>query len=478
MLQPDSTPIYVDLDGTLVHTDLLAESAVRFITRHPLRSPWLAVWLSHGKAHLKAELARRVDLDAASLPYNLPLIAHLREKAGQGVPVYLATAANEKYANAVAAHLGFFSGVLASDNTHSLSGARKLQAIREATGGRFIYAGNDHVDMAIWEESAGAMVVNASPALQRCVKTNGVPVVGTFDRPVPPRMARLRALRPHQWLKNLLVFLPILPIAASVAVAPMLAQAFLAFVAFSLCASAVYLINDLADLAPDRAHPRKRLRPFAAGHLPLQFGVVAAPLLLVAAALLALTLGPPFAVVLATYFVLTSAYTFGLKRYPLVDVLSLAMLYTLRVLGGAAAIMVVPSFWILAFSMFMFFSLALAKRYVELDAMREASRLGAMGRGYRTADMPALQTMGVASGYLAVLVVAFYINSPDVTARYGHVSILWGLCPLLMLWVSRVWLKAVRSEMNDDPLVFALKDKLSLLVTGAALLVLLAATVI
>jgi len=478
MLQPDPTPVYVDLDGTLVHTDLLAEAAVRFVTRHPLQSPWMAVWLQRGKAHLKAELARRVDLDPTTLPYNLLFIAHLRALAEQGVPVYLATAANEKYAEAVAAHLGFFSGVLASDDTNSLSGARKLQAIRQAAGGRFIYAGNDHVDMAIWEASAGAMVVNASAAVQRRVKAQGVPVVGTFERPAAPRLAHLRALRPHQWLKNLLVFLPILPIAGSMAVAPMLVQGFWAFVAFSLCASAVYLINDLADLASDRAHPRKRLRPFAAGQLPLHFGAIAAPLLLVAAAVLALSLGPPFALALASYFILTSAYTFGLKRYPLIDVLSLAMLYTLRVLGGAAAIMVVPSFWILAFSMFLFFSLALAKRYVELDAMRAASRLSALGRGYRTGDMPALQTMGVASGYLAVLVVAFYINSPDVTGRYGEVTILWGLCPLLMLWVSRVWLKAVRSEMNDDPLVFALKDKLSLLVTGAALLVLLAATVI
>ena len=207
----------------------------------------------------------------------------------------------------------------------------------------------------------------------------------------------------------------------------------------------------------------------------MRYGIIAAPLLLAAATLITLILGRQFALALASYFALTSAYTLGLKRYPLVDVLALAMLYTLRVLGGAAAILVAPSFWILVFSMFLFFSLALAKRYVELDVTKAAGRLGAPGRGYRADDMPALQTMGTASGYLAVLVVAFYINSPDVTDRYGHVSILWGLCPLLMLWISRIWLKTVRSEMDDDPLVFALKDRSSLLITGAALLLVLIA---
>lgn len=478
MLQAVATPLYVDLDGTLVNTDLLVESAVQFVARHPFQSPLLVAWLMRGKATLKAELAHRVALDPASLPYNQPFLAHLRLLAEQGVPLYLATAANEKYAYAVAAHLGIFRGVIASDAIHSLSGLRKLQAIQQATQGGFIYAGNAQVDLPIWEASAGAIVVNASPAVRRKVEARGLHVIGSFEPPAPPSLPHLRALRPHQWLKNLLVFLPILPIAGSQALAPMLAQALWAFVAFSLCASAVYLINDLADLAPDRAHPRKRQRPFAAGHVPLQFGVLAAPLLLLAAAALALSLGLPFALALATYFALTSAYTLGLKRYPLIDVISLAMLYTLRVLGGAAAIQVVPSFWILAFSMFLFFSLALAKRYVELDGMRAANRLGAAGRGYRTGDMPLLQTMGVASGYLAVLVVAFYINSPDVTGRYGHAAALWCLCPLLLLWVSRVWLKAVRSEMHDDPLVFALKDTLSLLITGAAVLVMLAAIVI
>lgn len=472
------TAVYVDLDGTLVHTDLLVESAVRFVFSRPFQAYRLIVWLARGKAHLKAQLAKRVELDPSTLPYNAPLVDYLSGLAATGVPMYLATAADERYASAVATHLGFFSGVLSSDGTNNLSGSRKLQAIQRAAGGRFIYAGNDTTDLEVWKASFGAIVANASQATLRRVDAASVPVIASFEGPAKGPQVHLRALRPHQWLKNLLVFLPVLPIAGAMPVVPMMLEGFRAFVALSLCASAVYLINDLADLSADRAHPRKRLRPFAAGVLPLQVGLLATPVLLLASALLASSLGQQFALVLVVYFVLSSTYTFGLKRFPLIDVLTLATLYTLRVLGGAAAIQVTPSFWILAFSMFIFFSLALAKRYVELDAMLAAGRLLAQGRGYRTGDMPALQSMGIAAGYLAVLVVAFYINSPEVTARYGDVTILWGLCPLLMLWVSRVWFKAVRSEMGDDPLVFALRDRLSLLTTGAALLVLLVAIVL
>jgi 4-hydroxybenzoate polyprenyltransferase/beta-phosphoglucomutase-like phosphatase (HAD superfamily) len=472
---PSPIPVFVDLDGTLVHTDLLVESALRFVLRHPFRSPILLLWLLAGKAHLKSELARRVELDAATLPYNAPLLAHLTELAGRGVPIYLATGANIRYASAVAAHLGIFESVLASDAGNSLSGANKLRAIRQASPQRFIYAGNHPVDLPIWAASAGALVVGAPASVERKVRAHGIPILGSFSRPGALPWALLRALRPHQWLKNLLVFLPLLPIAGSVELLPALMQTILAFIAFSLCASAVYVINDLSDLNADRSHPRKCMRPFAAGQVPLQLGIVGAPALLLASALIAFGVGVLFAGVLAVYFVLTLAYTFTLKRFALVDVLVLAILYTLRVLSGAAAIQVPPSFWILAFSLFLFFSLALAKRYVELHTFRGADKPGANGRGYVTGDMPALQTMGIASGYLAVMVVALYINSPDVTGRYGHVSVLWGLGPLLMLWVSRVWLKAIRCEMHDDPLVFALKDRVSLVATAVGVALLLAA---
>ena len=473
-----TTAVYVDLDGTLVHTDLLVESAVRFVFSRPFQAYRLIVWLARGKAHLKAQLAKRVELDPSSLPYNAALLDHLSHLAAQGTPLYLATAANEVYAQAVAKHLGVFSGVLSSNDVNNLSGARKRDAIERSAGEGFVYAGNGSDDLPIWSRSAGAWIVDAPASVQRRIDALQVPVLATFDRRINRVMALLRAMRPHQWLKNLLVLLPVLPIAGVLPLGPMLVSAAWAFLAFCACASAIYLLNDLADLAADRAHPRKRKRPFAAGEISPALGLIVAPLLLFVAGIAAAGLGTAFIAVIGVYLFVTLAYIFGLKRLPIVDVLVLAALYTLRVLAGAAAIRIAPSFWMLAFSMFMFFSLALAKRYVELDAMLAAGKLQSQGRGYRTGDMPLLQSMGIAAGYLAVLVVAFYIDSPDIAGRYGQDAILWGLCPLLMLWISRVWLSAVRSEMTDDPLVFALKDRLSLLTASAALLVLLAALVL
>lgn len=468
------TAVYVDLDGTLVYTDLLVESALRFVALRPFQAYRLLFWLARGKAHLKAQLAQRVELDPSALPYNVALLDHLTRLAAQGTPLYLATAANERYADAVARHLGIFSGVLASNESTNLSSTQKLAAIQLCAGEDFVYAGNSVDDLPIWAHSRGALVVEGSASVLRDIDARRVPLLGTFDRKVSRLSTLLRATRPHQWLKNLLVLLPVLPIAGARPLTPMLLGTAAAFVAFCACASAVYLINDLADLAADRAHPRKRKRPFAAGEISPLLGLVAAPVLLGFAGALAFALGGAFLLTLCVYLLVTLAYTFGLKRHPIVDVLVLAALYTLRVLAGAAAIGVFPSFWMLAFSMFMFFSLALAKRYIELDTT-SSTLLDVGARGYRARDMPSLLSMGVASGYLAVLVVALYINSPDITGRYGDVSVLWGLCPLLLLWISRVWLKSARSEVHDDPLVFALTDRSSLLIIALALCVLLLA---
>lgn len=468
------TAVYVDLDGTLIHTDLLVESALRFVALRPFQAYRLILWLARGKAHLKAQLAQRVEIDPSALPYNEPLLDHLAALAAQGTPLYLATAANERYAEAVARHLGIFSGVLASDENTNLSRQRKLDAIAHSAGENFVYAGNSADDLPIWKRSCGALVVGGRASVLRDIGDLRVPLLATFDRKVNRLAALWRAMRPHQWLKNLLVLLPVLPLVGTLPLAPTLASTAWAFVAFCACASAIYLINDIADLAADRAHPRKRKRPFAAGEISPLLGLIAAPVLLVLAGALAIVLGDAFVRVLSVYLAATLAYTFGLKRYPIIDVLILAVLYTLRVLAGAAAIRVAPSFWILAFSMFMFFSLALAKRYVELDTASAALRDGG-ARGYRARDMPSILSMGIASGYLAVLVVALYIDSPDITGRYGNVNVLWGLCPLLLLWISRIWLEAARSEVHDDPLVFALTDRTSLLIIAAAMGVVLLA---
>ncbi|TAK76662.1 MAG: UbiA family prenyltransferase [Aquabacterium sp.] len=470
-----SSPLFVDLDGTLIKTDLLVESFLSLLVEQPLAALRAPMWLARGKSALKHEIAGRIELDAAALPYNEDLLAWLRQQREGGRRIFLATASNERLAQRVADHLGVFDGVLASDEARNLSGVRKLEAIRGVAGDDFTYAGNDHVDVPIWQAARGSIAVGAPAGILRDLKSRGN-LEAEFEGGSGGLKALVRALRPQQWLKNLLVFLPLLPLAkaAGVQMPHMLLQCLLAFVAFSLCASAVYVVNDLSDLPSDRAHPRKRKRPFASGAASAVHGILAVPLLLAVAFAIAASVSWLFTTVLFIYLVITTAYTFLLKRYALIDVLTLAGLYTIRVIGGAAAIAVVPSFWILAFSMFVFYSLALAKRYAELDTMRALNREGAKGRGYHVADISAVQLMGISSGLLSVLVMALYINSPEILTRYRHPQWLWGVCPLLMLWVSRVWLKAARSEMTDDPLVFAVKDKMSRLTIAAAGLLVLA----
>ena len=454
-----STPLFVDLDGTLIKTDLLVESFIGLLKRHPLLVLQAPFWLLRGKAYLKDRIAERVALNPALLPYHPGLLDYLKLQREAGRGLYLATASNHRYAQAVADHLGIFDGVVASDPVHNLSGRSKLVEINSLCPDGFVYAGNGRVDEPIWASAQAAILVNAPAAVAARV-TASKPVEAEFAAARAGLKPWFEAIRPHQWLKNLLVFLPLLPIATT-ASPSMAGMALLAFAAFCLCASSVYLLNDLADLEVDRAHPRKSKRPFASGSLPPLSGLLLAPLLLVSAFALTLWMPWQFAAVLGIYWVSTTAYTFLLKRYALIDVITLAGLYTLRVLGGAAAIGVMPSFWILAFSMFIFFSLALAKRYAELHTMRELDRAGAQGRGYQVADLSTVQLMGVASGYLAVLVMALYLNSPEILGRYPHVQLLWGVCPLLMLWVSRIWLKSARGEMTDDPLVFAVRDRMS-----------------
>jgi 4-hydroxybenzoate polyprenyltransferase len=466
----------VDLDGTLLRSDLLHESFARLLLRQPLQAlqaPW---WLVGGKARLKQEIGDRVGIDAATLPYHEPFLAYLRQQRDNGRRLVLATASDRRYAQAVATHLGLFDAVLASDGKVNCSGSRKLAAIQADAGGRFAYAGNDHVDVVIWGQASAAVTVNAPPAAVEDLRAANK-LEAEFNGQGASAFGLLKALRPHQWLKNLLVFLPLLPIATLVGIRAVLACV-VAFMAFSLCASVVYLVNDLSDLDADRRHPRKRERPFASGRASMGAGLALLPALILAAALLASQLPAAFAGVLLLYLVTSSLYTFVLKRHAMVDVITLAGLYTLRVLGGAAAIAVKPSFWILAFSMFIFLSLALSKRAAELATMRKLDRQGAAGRGYQVSDLSLVQTMGVVSGYLSALVMALYLNTDEMLRRYHFPELLWGVCPLILLWVSRLWLKTERAEMHDDPMVFALRDRFSRWTMALAAILVLAALVI
>lgn len=466
-------PLCVDCDGTLIRSDLLVESAIELLKRNLLYIfvfPW---WLAHGRAYLKRQIAQRVKLDATVLPYNQQLLQFLANEKRRGRRLVLATAADDEIAQTVAAQVGLFDEIIASDGANNLSGRKKRDKLVARFGqAGFDYAGNAYADVEIWRAARSAIVVNPEPGLIKTVGKAANITLELCDR--SSWHEYVRAIRPHQWLKNLLVFLP-LATAHELDNLPLLASAGLAFIAFGLCASSVYLLNDLVDLPSDRRHPRKRRRPFAAGTASIKIGIVLMPVLLLSSVVISLLLPWQFMAVLAIYFGSTLAYSFWLKQKVLVDVFLLAALYTLRVIAGGAAVAIAPSFWLLAFSMFIFLSLAMLKRYTELLGLKErnGARLG--GRGYEQVDIATIAGLGHTSGYLSVLVLALYVNSEAVLLLYRVPELIWLLCPLVLYWVSRMWHRAGRGEMHDDPIVFAIKDRISRYVVSAAAVVLLIA---
>lgn len=451
-------PLCVDLDGTLIKTDLLWESLLVLLKQNPLLALLLPWWLFKGKAHLKHEIARRVTLDVSTLPYDQELVEFLSNERRAGRELMLATASHTSYAQAVATHLGLFDErVFGSDRSVNLKGARKVALLVERYGARrFAYAGNSTADFPVWAEASEAIVVNASAAVVSRARTLTT-VSRVFSTPVTWVKQVAKALRVHQWAKNVLVFVPVLA-SHQLTNGRLLLQAGLAFFSFSLCASSVYIVNDCLDLESDRRHPRKRYRPFASGSLSIPFGLVLAASCLVGGVLLAFALPRLFWLVLAGYLVLTTAYSLYLKQFVLLDVIILAQLYTVRVYGGGAATGVPPSHWLLTFSLFLFLSLALVKRFTELRLMSQAEGEGLPGRGYWVTDVEHVSSIGTASGLLAVLVLALYISSKEVLLLYTHADVLWLVCPVMLYWISRVWMLAYRNRMDDDPVVFAVKD--------------------
>ena len=453
-------PLVVDLDGSLLRSDTLLESLARLLRRSPHRMLAVPFWLASGRAHLKARLAQAAGgISPESLPYREDIVAWLREERGQGRRIVLATAANTDIAASVAAHLGIFDEVIASSPEHNLKGEQKRQALVARFGERgFDYAGNGPADLPAWRSARRAYVLDGPADLAQRAGTEATEL--RLANRKPAWLAFLGALRLHHWSKNALVFVPLLT-AHKFFDAASQRDALLAFLAFSLAASGAYLLNDLADLESDRQDASKRRRPFACGDLPLAWGFLAAPLLLVAAALLAARLGDTFLLVIAAYLVASSAYTVALKRVPILDVIVLAGLYTLRIIGGAVAIDVVLSHWLLGFSMFVFLSLALAKRHAELTRLAGTS---ASGRGYRGEDLQAVAIIGLSSAMVSLVILSLYISSRDVLALYRSPAWLWLVVPVLLYWLARVWLVTLRRELHEDPLVFAFHDGPSYLI--------------
>ena len=458
-------PLVVDLDGTLLRTDMLHEHALRIARDRPLQALAIPVWLLQGKAVLKQQLARRVAIDPATLPYNPDLLSWLAQQRSAGRRLILCTASDQAVADGIARHLNLFDDVMASDGRNNLSGAAKATALCDRFGeGAFDYAGNSRADLAVWARTRRAIVVAAPAALVQTVRQR-CSVEQEFAAPAVGLATWGRLLRVHQWLKNLLLLAPLLAAHQLYNGAAWLSVT-LAMACFSLCASAVYVANDLLDLDSDRLHPRKRLRPFASGLIPVKTGVVLAPLLLAVSLLLAPAVSAAFWPWLLFYFALTSAYSWGLKRLMLLDCQILALLYTVRVIAGAAAAAMPLTFWLLAFSVFLFLSLAFVKRYAELQTQLLQGELKVHGRGYCASDAPLVQMLGVGSGYAAALVLALYLNSEAVVKLYRAPELVWGAVPVLLFWISRMWMQAHRGLMHDDPVVYAIKDKGSLLAGG------------
>jgi 4-hydroxybenzoate polyprenyltransferase/phosphoserine phosphatase len=447
----------VDLDGSLVATDLLAESTLLLVKQNPLYLIMLLVWLMRGRAHLKHEVARRVKLNVAVLPYHAGVLSWLREERRRGRRIAIATASDHALASRVADHLGLFATVHASDGRTNLKGPVKTALLVDRYGSRgFAYVGNSRADIPVWQQADSAIIVGGSEALAAQVAAR-TPVVRRFDA-VSSHAARgqLRAMRPHQWVKNLLLFVPLVT-AHQLTNMTALGAAARAFAAMCVASAAVYVVNDLLDLEADRAHATKHARPFASGQLPIWSGLVLAPALVIAALAIASGLPREFASCLAVYLLATVAYSLSLKHVAIVDVLVLALLYTVRLIAGAAAITIPVSAWLLAFSLFFFLSLALLKRFSEIDAAVRDGGGPESVRGYRLADRDAVGQFGLVSGYLSILVMALYTNSRDVAALYSNPAWLWGFCPLLLYWVSRTWLAAYRGDMHEDPIMYAVR---------------------
>lgn len=454
----DKTPLFVDLDGTLIKTDLLLESFLELLRTNPFALLRVPLWLLKGKAYLKYQIAIRTDIDPFWLPYNTDFRAFLEGERLSGRALSVASASNRKLVELIADHIGLFDQVLASSERLNLSGTRKLEAIRvAASGDSFDYAGNDHADIPIFAAARQAILVNAPASVARAA-CQTAQIYRVFKKQRVSLRTYLEAVRIHQWLKNLLLFVPLLMAHEFTDIGRLL-QLLLAFLAFSLAASATYVFNDLIDLPHDRKHPRKRFRPITSGEISILRVALIIPSLMFIAALITWQLPPKFGLSLACYIAVTLTYSMRLKRIIALDVIALSGLYTLRLIAGGAAVYVPISFWLLAFSMFLFLSLALVKRYCEISSvlMNETTSIG--GRGYRVEDLQILAQLGTSSGLLAVLVLALYINSEQVLLLYSLPQAIWLLCPAMLYWISRIWILAARGEIDDDPVMFAARDR-------------------
>jgi len=464
-----SNVLYIDMDGTLLKGDTLVEGLWALLRSNPLVILLLPVWLTYGRARLKHEVGLRTSLDVDTLPVNRDFVSFLEEEAGKGRTIRMATGANEIVARKVAARFPFISECIASDKDINLTSSAKLEQIQRSVSA-FDYAGNSTADITLMEKSAESIAVRPTLFLRLRMGLTTNLVDRTFDEKMQTRSWKwIRLIRLHQWSKNVLVAVPLIVSQSFDIVSLQLVV--IGFIALCLLASATYIANDFFDLSADRHHSSKHKRPLACGEVSLFSGALVMLALFIASGIVTSVLPPQCQIALLIYLLTTLSYSALFKRVLLLDVIVLAFLYTLRVIIGARVISVEPSIWLLAFSMFIFFSLALVKRYSELFSYSGDHAVNIPGRGYKAVDQSILATMGVSSGFVSVLVVALYINESASTASYQRPEFLWGVCPILLYWIGSMWIRTARGEMHEDPIAYALSDVAS--IVSAILLIIL-----
>jgi len=468
------SPLYVDLDGTFIKSDTLFESLLVVSKRNPFIIFMCFIWIFKGKSFMKAKLAQLADIAMELMPLNTEFYDFLLDEKAKNRQIILATASNEKYAQNVCRNYDIFDSYMSSDASTNLKGAQKLYKIQEQST-RFAYAGNSSEDFVIFAQAEESYLVNPTKKARKLSLKSKVSRV--FDDERKSIKVWLKQLRVHQWLKNLLLFVPLLVTKGFTHIDTIMLSV-LGFISFSCLASATYIINDLLDLQSDRSHQRKKFRPIAAGLISIVQAKAMALVLFAISLAIALSIEGAFVLVLATYLALTLFYSFKVKQYIILDVLTLAMLYTIRIIAGAAILNVPVSFWLLSFSMFIFSSLALVKRCSELKSLANENKTQAKGREYETADFNVLMNFGTSLSMLAVLMFSFYINNNILTNQFQAPTILWLIIPALCYWLMRMWVKTSRGEMHDDPIIFSIKDKGSLMTVSFIVVITMLAQVL
>ena len=456
------TLLVVDLDGTLIKTDTLFEAFAESLRARPLKTALMVLKLPLGIAPFKAAMMREHTIDLGVLPLNDEVLAYVRAEKAKGRPVWLVSAADQAIVAAIAERVGLFDRAIGSDGKTNNKGARKAKMLQSLAPEGFEYIGDSDADMKVWEKAAGAAHVGGGEARKRQIEQHGVAVTASFKSPNEGLKAWRKALRLHQWSKNAMLFIaPILGL--RLFELSTFATCLAGFLCMGVMASGTYLLNDLLDLSADRTHHSKRRRPFAAGRLPLVQGLLAAPLLIFGGLVGGVLISPWFGIAMAIYLATTLAYSFGLKRVPLFDTMILAFLFTIRLIMGGVLAGVAVTQWLLVFSMFLFFSLSLAKRHVEVLRKAEAGVTKSAGRGYEARDASLTLGLGLASATATPVILALYIiGEAGPSGLYHQPQFLWGAPVMLTMWLCRVWLLANRSELDDDPVSFAVKDPLSL----------------